>query len=193
MALNELRIIVVDGGSTNNSSNTAQGNNTNKKSGSNKKNNDAKDTKLYKMLHYSDEIKDKISNRMTPTQFYALEAGASIATQTVKSIANYYLSDIGRANGDSNYQAQVNRTIEIVSDISSVAGGMWSGAAAGSMFGPLGTAIGLVAGGISSGISLGFKYAERNREYQHEMFKNNTSQAYNLSRANNSANTGRFR
>ena len=193
MALNELRIIVVDGGSINYSSNTAQGNNTNKASGSNKKNNDAKDTKLYKMLHYSDEIKDKISNRMTPTQFYALEAGASIATQTVKSIANYYLSDIGRANGDSNYQAQVNRTLEIVGDVSSFAGGMWGGAAAGSMFGPMGTVIGLIAGGISSGISLGFKYAERNREYQHEMFKNETSQAYNLARANYSVWTGRVR
>lgn len=189
MALNELRIVVVDGGSQVKNSVNNKSTNQNKQGSSGQH----KDSKLYNMLHWSDNIKEKISKNVTPTTFYALEAGASIATQTVKSLANYYLSDIGRANGDSNYQAQVNRTLEIVSDVSSVAGGMWGGAAAGSMFGPIGTVIGLVAGGVSSGISLGFKYAERNREYQHDMFKNETSQAYNLARANYSAWTGRVR
>lgn len=191
MALNELRIIVMDGGSANNNFNTSQ--ESNNKLSNNKKNDDIKESKLYKMLHFSDEIKEKIANKMTPTQFYALEAGAGIATQTVKSIANYYLSDIGRANGDSNYQTQVNRTLEIVSDVSSIAGGAWSGAAAGSVLGPVGAALGAVVGAVSSGISLGFKYAGRNREYQHEMFKNETSQVFNLTRANYSANTGRVR
>ena len=39
-----------------------------------------------------------------------------------------------------------------------------------------------VVGAVSSGISFGFKYAERKREYQHEMLKNETSQTYNLNR-----------
>ncbi len=72
-------------------------------------------------------------------------------------------------------------------------GGAWSGAAAGSVFGHVGAALGAVVGDVSSGISLGFKYAERNREYQHEMFRNETSQAYNLARANYSVWTGRVR
>ena len=189
MALNELRIVVVDGGSQSTNSNKSKSQNQNRKESSEQN----KDSKLYKMLHWSDQVKEKISNKMSPTSFYALEAGASVAIQTVKSFANYYLSDIGRANGDSNYQAQVNRTLEIVGDVSSVFGGAWGGAAAGSVLGPVGAALGAVVGAVSSGISLGFKYAERNREYQHEMFKNETSQAYNLARANYSVWTGRVR
>ena len=189
MALNELRIVVVDGGSQSTNSNKCKSQNQNRKESSEQN----KDSKLYKMLHWSDQVKEKISNKMSPTSFYALEAGASVAIQTVKSFANYYVSDIGRANGDSNYQAQVNRTLEIVGDVTSVAGGAWSGAAAGSVLGPVGAALGAVVGAVSSGISLGFKYAERNREYQHEMFKNETSQAYNLARANYSVWTGRVR
>jgi len=190
MALNELRIIVVDGGS----SATSKTNSTNSK----KKNvepdaQDPKESKLYKALHFSDSVKTKIENKTTPTQFYALQAGASIASQTIKSIANYYLSDIGRSNGDSNYQAQVNRTLEVVGDVTGVVGGAFSGAAAGSMFGPVGAVIGFAAGAISSSISLAFKYAEKERAYQHEMFKENTSQAYNLARANYSVWTGRAR
>ncbi len=188
MALNELRIVVVDGGNSQNSNYGKKANNEGKKN-----NNENKDSQLYKMLHWSDEVKKKISKNMEPTSFYALEAGASVAIQTVKSFANYYLSDIGRANGDSNYQAQVNRTLEIVGDVSSVFGGAWGGAAAGSVLGPVGAALGAVVGAVSSGISLGFKYAERKREYQHEMFKNETSQAYNLARANYSVWTGRVR
>lgn len=40
-----------------------------------------------------------------------------------------------------------------------------------------------VVGTVSSGISFGFKYAERKREYQHEMFKNETKQAFNLNKS----------
>ena len=61
------------------------------------------------------------------------------------------------------------------------------------MFGPVGAAVGAVAGIASSSINLGFKYAERQRTYQHEMFKENNSQAYQLARANYSALTGRVR
>lgn len=114
---------------------------------------------------------------------------------------NYYISDIGRANGDSNYQAIVNRRIEQVTDALSIGQGILSGASAGvtagGMAGPIGAAIGAVIGAtigaISSGVGLGFKYAERERTYQHEMFKERTSQAYMLARTNYSAYTGRVR
>ena len=94
---------------------------------------------------------------------------------------------------DSNYQAIVNRKIEKATDVLSIGQGALSGAAAGAMAGPVGAAVGAAVGAISSGISLGFKYAEREREYQHTMFKENTSQAYQLARANYSAYTGRVR
>ncbi len=190
MALHDLRIVVVDGGSS--ASGGGYKNSSKNKSGEEDKTNYT-DSKLYKTLNFSNEVKNKIKKNTNPATFYALQAGASIATQTLKQIANYYLSDIGRRNGDSNYQSQVNRTLEVVGDVTSVFGGIYSGAAAGSALGPVGAAIGALAGGISSGIGLGFKSAEKERVYQHEMFKENTSQAYNLARANYSAGTGRLR
>lgn len=116
-----------------------------------------------------------------------------MATQLGKEFIDYYVSDIGRANGDSNYQAIVNRRIEKVTDALSIGQGALSGAAMGAAAGPVGAIIGAVVGVVASGASLGFKYAKREREYQHEMFKENTSQAYQLSRANYSAYTGRVR
>jgi len=190
MALHDLRIVVVDGGSASSGGGNKSGA-KNKGGGKNKA--DYTESKLYKTLNFSEEVKGKIKKNTNPATFYALQAGASIATQTLKQVANFYLSDIGRRNGDSNYQAQVNRTLEVVGDVTSVLGGMHSGAAAGSALGPIGAAIGALAGGVSSGISLGFKYAEKERAYQHEMFKENMSQAYNLARANYSVGTGRLR
>ncbi|MBQ8443781.1 MAG: hypothetical protein IJX25_00295 [Clostridia bacterium] len=186
MALHNLKIVVVDGGRSGSYCSKDR-----EDSKSNKKN--YKDTPLYKALNAKETIKNKVQEGMSPAAVFAMNMGLRVASQVVKQTANYYISDIGRTNGDSNYQAAVNRQIEIASDSLSVAGGIASGASAGSMFGWVGAIIGAVVGGASSGISLGFKYMERNREYQHEMFKQNTSQAYSLARANYSAFTGRVR
>lgn len=191
MALHELKIIVVDGGKQ--SVAQARSQLSEGSSSNNKNSEDKQNSPLYKMLNLSQEIKSKVREKTSPATFYALQAGVSIATQTAKQVANYYLSDIGRANGDSNYQAHVNRTLEVVGDVTGVVQGIYGGAASGSMFGPIGMAIGAIAGGISSGVGIGFKYAERERVYQHEMFKESTSQAYNLARANYSIWTGRVR
>lgn len=110
----------------------------------------------------------------------------SMMISTVKQTANYFISDIGRRHGDSNYQQQINRSIEIAKDGLGLLGATASGAAMG---GPVGAVLGFTAGAIN----LGFKYAERERAYQHEMFRESNSQAYNLSRANFSALTGRLR
>ena len=61
------------------------------------------------------------------------------------------------------------------------------------MFGPAGAAVGLIVGAASSAISVGFKYAERDRDYQHQMFQENNNQAINLARAGTNALTGRLR
>jgi hypothetical protein len=53
--------------------------------------------------------------------------------------------------------------------------------------------LGFLIGATASSINLGFKYAEREREYQHEMFQESTSQAHNLARANFQQVTGRMR
>lgn len=185
MALHNLKIVVVDGGRGGRSG--AGGGGDKKR----KEKNKYKDTPLYKMLHAKETVKDKIQTGMSPSSVFAMDMGLRVAGQLVKQTANYYISDIGRRTGDSNYQNMINKQLNIVTDTLGVAGSALSGAAAGSMFGPVGAGIGLVIGATSSAISIGFKVAEAERQYQHEMFKQETSQQYALSRANYSIFTGR--
>lgn len=187
MALHNLKIIVYDGGKTGDGIFSGSGGEKSESKGGDNK------SLLYKVLNYNSTIRNKVKQSTSPTTFFAIQQGVSLAVQTGREAINYFVSDIGRANGDSNYQAIVNRKIEKVTDGLSIGQGALSGAAMGSAAGPWGAAIGAVVGAISSGISLGFKYAEREREYQHTMFKENTSQAYQLARANYSAYTGRVR
>lgn len=189
MALHNLKIIVYDGGKAGDG--IFSGSSDSK--GESGTGSDNKKSLLYKVLNYNSTIRNKVKQSTSPTTFFAVQQGVSLAVQTGREAINYFVSDIGRANGDSNYQAIVNRKIEKVTDALSVGQGALSGAAAGAMAGPVGAAVGAVIGAVSSGISLGFKYAEREREYQYKMFKENTSQAYQLARANYSAYTGRVR
>lgn len=189
MALHNLKITVVDGGraeSTMSLSGGGGGGND-EEGGGNKK------STLYKFLNFNQTIRDKVKQATSPTTFFAIQQGVSLAKQTGREFINYYVSDIGRRNGDSNYQAIVNRKIEKVTDALSIGQGALSGAAMGSAAGPLGALIGATIGAISSGVNLGFKYAERERAYAHEIFKENNSQAYQLARANYTALTGRVR
>ena len=188
MALHNLKIVIVDGGRAGSYKSKNAGTET-----SDGKKPDYKNTPLYKMLNAKQTIKEKVQSGMTPASVFAMDMGVRVASQIVKQTANYYLSDIGRKNGDSNYQALINRQIEVVADPLSVVGATLSGAAAGSMFGPVGAGVGAAVGAISSSISLGFKYTERERAYQHEMFQERNNQAYRLSRANFSIYTGRLR
>ena len=188
MALHTLKIVVVDGG-------RAGGYATSGGSGSASvgKQKVDKDSPLYKLLHVKEKIKEKTVGRLPATAAYAVNTFSNLAMQIVKSAHNYRISNIGRKNGDSNYQAMVNRNYEIVGQAMGVVNGVISGATTGAMFGGIGAVVGAVAGFAGSVISLGFQSAERERTYQHEMFKNNTSQAYNLARANCSVYTGRMR
>jgi hypothetical protein len=150
-----------------------------------------------KIQAFSDPVSagtDKIAGKLSPAAAYATTAGVNLAVGIVKQSINYYVSNIGRANGDSNYQAQVNRQMEIVNDFLNTGSSVLGGASAGAMVGgPAGALVGAAIGGISSAVSIGFRQAEREREYQHTQFENANSQAYNLARANYSATTGRLR
>ena len=183
MALHSLKIIVYDGGKTRDG---VFGSDDSTESGGSKK---QEKSLLYKVLNYNSTLKSKMKKATSPTTFFAIQQGISVAVQTGREFINYYVSDIGRSTGDSNYQAIINRKIEKVTDVLSIGQGALGGAAAG----PWGAAIGAVVGAVSSGISLGFKYAERERSYSHERFEQNNSQAYQLARANFTALTGRVR
>lgn len=186
MALHNLKIIVVDGGKANEYR-------TNSSGASDAEQKNIKDSPLYKLINAKETITNKVTSGTSPSKAFAITMGINIASQFVKQTANFYISDIGRKNGDSNYQSIINRQLEIVSDAVGLVSGTASGAMTGSMFGPVGTAIGAVLGAVSSGISLGFKYAERERAYQHEIFKLNNNQTYNLARTSFQGFTGRLR
>lgn len=188
MAIHSLKIVVYDGGRAEDKHGDSS---IISDSGDDRA--DSKKSKLYSILNYNQTIKNKIKQATSPTAFYATQQGVALAVQTGREAINYFVSDIGRSTGDSNYQAIVNRKIEKVTDGLSVGQGMLSGAAAGASIGPVGAVIGAAVGAISAGVSLGFKYSERERAYQHEMFKENNSPAYQLARANYSALTGRVR
>jgi hypothetical protein len=190
--LNTLKIIVMDGGKSDVSLSAFDRDADGSSSGGKKKNTN-KDSALFKILNWNDTIKQKMVGEEPSVKSYALSQGIGLATQTAKGFINYYVSDIGRATGDSNYQAIVQRRIEQVTDVTGFATSALAGAAAGSIFGPIGALVGAAVGAAIHGISTGFKYAERDRAYQHEMFKENTSQAYNISRAGFHALTGRVR
>lgn len=186
MALHNIKIVVVDGGRAGSYKARSTGNGGEKKK-------DYKDSPLYKMLNLKDTLKNKVQSGMTPAGVMAFDMGVKFTSQIVKQSANYYISDIGRKNGDSNYQQTINRQIEIITDVTGALNSTLSGAATGSMFGPMGAVVGALAGSISSAVSYGFRQAERQRDYQHEIFKNNNSQAYNLARTNYQGFTGRLR
>lgn len=193
MALHKLEITVIDGGKASNSAfGESSANDVTANASGAKKANGSKST-LYSVLNYNQTIKNKFKQSVSPSTAFAVQSGINLAKQVGKSVLDYYVSDIGRANGDSNHQAQVNREIEKVTDVLSVGQGALSGAAVGAAAGPIGAIVGAVVGTASSGISLGFKYAERERDYQQKMFEENTSQAYNLAMANYSVYTGRVR
>lgn len=191
MALHNLKITVVDGGRSEAGALRSASECGGEGEGKQEK------SLFYKVLNYNQTIREAIKQHASPTTFFAIQQGVSLAKQVGREFVNYYVSDIGRANGDSNYQAIVNRKIEVASDVLGIGTSALAGAAMGSAIPGVGTVIGAVVGAavgmVSQGVSLGFKYAERERAYQHEMFQENTSQAYQLARANYSALTGRVR
>lgn len=189
MALHNLTVTVVDGGKA--GAGIFEKGNSHDVAG--EKTPDGRNSLLYKALNFNSTIKKKFKQSTSPTVYFAATQAVSLIQQVGSEVVNYYVGNIGRANGDSNYQAIVGRRIEVVTDALSLGQGALGGAAAGAIAGPIGAAIGAVVGLASSAISVGFKYAERERKYQHEMFKENTSQAYQLARADYSALNGRLR
>jgi len=151
-------------------------------------------TTFQKILNWDSELKEKMKSDLDPTSYLVAQSGVALAKQTGRAILSYYINDIGRQNGDANYQAQINHRLEQANDIMGAIGSALNGAAAGAMVaGPIGAGIGAMFGIASSVISIGYRQAERERAYTHEMFKLNTSQGYLLARANYSATTGRMR
>ena len=110
MALHTIQIVVVDGGKE---GSYAANNATRKSSNAEAENGeDFEKSGLYKFLNGKKIIAKKIQSKMTPQTYFATTQMISMGTQIAKSTLSYYISDIGRSTGDSNYQAIVNNRLE---------------------------------------------------------------------------------
>ena len=178
MALHTLKIVVVDGGRA---SNVSIGGNTGTTKTTQKVD---KESPLYKLLNAKEIIKEKTIGKLTPASAYTVGTFGRLAIQTAKSAFSYYISDIGRSTGDSNYQAIVNKKYELLGEVMGLVGGMVSGATAGFMTtaNPIGAVAGAVLGFTSSAVSLGFKHAEQDRAYRHTMAEEKAGIDYNRGR-----------
>lgn len=87
MALHNLKIIVYDGGKTRDG---IFGSDDSKESGDSKK---QEKSLLYKVLNYNSTIKSKMKKATSPTTFFAIQQGISVAVQTGREFINYYVSD----------------------------------------------------------------------------------------------------
>lgn len=120
---------------------------------------------------------------------HALAVGKQVAGMGVE----YWYSGLGYKTGDQAYQENVNRTVEIVEDAGNIASSISMGAVYGAWGGPIGAVLGATMGAVSSISSTAFKYANRDRDFNVKVFKENNSIEYQRARANISLTNGRLR
>ena len=117
----------------------------------------------------------------------------AVTKQVVDLGIEYYIAGIGERNGDQALQDQVSRKMEIVKDTTNLASSISMGALYGSWGGPVGAVLGASLGAVSTGASLLSKYANRQREYNFKLFKENNAIEYKRARANINLINGRLR
>lgn len=117
----------------------------------------------------------------------------AIAKQVTDLGIQYWISGLGNRYGDQAYQEQISRDFEIVKDVTGIASSTVMGAVYGAWGGPVGAIIGGVLGLVSSSISTAVKYADRQREFNYKVFKENNSIEYQRARASINLTTGRLR
>ena len=117
----------------------------------------------------------------------------AVTKQVIDLGIEYYVSGIGQRNGDQALQDQINRKVEIVKDTTNIASSIAMGAVYGSWGGPVGAVLGATFGAISTGVSTAVKYANRERDFNYKVFKENNAIEYQRSRAGINLTTGRLR
>lgn len=138
-------------------------------------------------------LTEKQFNRMV-----RVNATKSLATglQVIGQSANYIVGGVGISGGDSNYQDVIERKIEIARDVVNPVKSATMGAFygfVGSGGNPIGAILGATLNVIPNLTSTTYKYAQRERQYKVDMFKQNNIIEYNRARAGVNLVTGRLR
>lgn len=106
---------------------------------------------------------------------------------------NHIIGGIGLQSGDKSLQEQVQRNMEIFTDVQGTASSTMMGMVFGAKGGPIGMAVGGVLGLATSLTSTIVKYAGRQRDYDYKVFKENNAIEYKRARASINLTTGRLR
>ena len=115
------------------------------------------------------------------------------AIQIAKRGIHYTINGLSIQHGDKAMQEQVDRKMEIIEDAVSGIGGIVAGAMMGSFGGPIGVAVGIGIGLANAIANITFKYAEREREYNFKVFKQENAIEYKRARAGTNLTFGRLR
>lgn len=105
----------------------------------------------------------------------------------------FWVSGLGQRYGDQALQENVARQVEVAKDVTGLVSSVGMGALYGSWGGPIGAALGAFMGLVSTGISTAVKYANREREFNYKVFKENNAIEYQRARASINLTTGRLR
>jgi hypothetical protein len=117
----------------------------------------------------------------------------AVSKQVLDLGIEYAIGGLGYRNGDQSYQERVSRQVEVIKDATNVASSVGMGFLYGSWGGPIGAALGATFGAVSTLTSINTKYANREREYNYKVFKENNAIEYQRSRANINLTMGRLR
>ena len=159
--------------------------------------NGAKETETENVSSTGTQNETQKSGGLTARQKRMIKTNATHALAITKQVADlgleYVVSGIGQSNGDQALQDQVSRNVEIVKDVTGFASSVAMGALYGAWGGPVGAVLGATFGAISTGVSTAVKYANRERDFNYKVFKENNAIEYQRARASISLTTGRLR
>ena len=116
-----------------------------------------------------------------------------VAVQGARLLTQYYIAGIGYKTGDSSLQAQVERQLEQVTDMTSLITSAGMGLTYGATGGPIGAIAGATMAVAQTGMTIASKYATRQRDYDMKIFKENNAIEYKRARAQINLTTGRLR
>ena len=157
----------------------------------------AKETETENVSASGTQNTTQTSGGLTTRQKRIIKTNATHALAITKQVIDlgieYYVGGIGQRNGDQALQEQVSRKVEVVKDVTNFASSVAMGALYGSWGGPVGAVLGATFAGISTTASTVSKYANRQREYDYKVFKENNAIEYQRSRAGINLTTGRLR
>lgn len=132
----------------------------------------------------------KATRRKVLTNF---SHAAAVSRQWFNAQMNYQIQALGQISGDEALQNQVGRQMEYVQDRLNLATSTAMGAVYGSFGGLPGMLIGATLGFASSAILTNYKYANRERDFNFKLFKENNAIEYKRARASINLTTGRLR